>query len=376
MHDILERVPSQHFIGGEWVGEPALAVHDPASGEVIARVADADVATAVSALDAACDAADGWAATDPRDRGELLRRAFELIHERADDFATLMTLEMGKPLAEARGEVAYGAEFFRWFSEEAVRIHGRFGRAPSGPMRIVTDKVPVGPVFAITPWNFPLAMATRKIGPAIAAGCTTVVKPASETPLTMLLLMEVLTEAGMPAGVVNVFNTSNAKDTSAAVISDPRLRKLTFTGSTGVGKQLLRQAADNVLRSSMELGGNAPLIVLESADLEKAVEGTLVAKMRNNGQACTAANRFFVHESVAEEFERRLHERLSDWRLGPGMEEGTQLGPLIHDRAVGDIVGLIDDAVEQGATVTLGGGRADRPGSFLEPTILTGVGDG
>lgn len=373
MNDIVKQIPTQNFIGGQWVGEPALEVRNPASGEVLATIADADVATAVSALDAAVEAAPAWADTDPRDRGELLRRAFELIIERTDDFATLMTLEMGKPLTEARGEVTYGAEFFRWYSEEAVRIHGRFGRAPAGQQRIITDKKPVGPVFAITPWNFPLAMATRKIGPALAAGCTVVVKPAAETPLTTLLLMEVLVEAGLPDGVVNVFTTSNSKETSAAIIADPRLRKLTFTGSTPVGQALLRQSAQNVLRTSMELGGNAPFIVLKGADLDAAVEGALVAKMRNNGQACTAANRFYVHADVAEDFEQRLHDRLAGWKVGPGIEDGTQLGALIHDRAVDDIVGLVDDAVAHGAKLRLGGKRLDRPGSFLPPTILTDV---
>lgn len=372
MTDILSTIPTQHFIGGRWTGEPALEVHNPADGEVIATIADADVDTAVSALDAAVDAADDWAQTDPRERSELLRRVYERIVERTDDFATLMTLEMGKPLSEARGEVAYGADFFRWYSEEAVRIHGRFGRAPSGPLRIITDKKPVGPVFAITPWNFPLAMATRKIGPALAAGCTVVVKPASETPLTTLFLMQVMAEEGLPDGVVNVFTTSSSKDTSAAIIKDRRLRKLTFTGSTEVGKALLKQASENVLRTSMELGGNAPFIVLASADLDVAVEQALIGKMRNNGQACTAANRFYVHEDVAEEFERRLHEKLADWKVGPGIED-PQLSALINDGAVDDIVELVDDALTHGAELKLGGKRLDRPGSFLAPTILTGI---
>ena len=373
MDEFLEKLPKQHYIGGQWVGEPTLDVTNPATGEVIAKVADGDVAVAVSALDAACDAAESWTATSPRDRGEVLRRAFELIHERKDDFARLMTLEMGKPLAEAYGEVTYGAEFFRWFSEEAVRIHGRFGMAPVSGQRIVTARKPVGPVFAITPWNFPLAMGTRKIGPALAAGCTVVVKPASATPLTTLLLMEVLKEAGLPDGVVNVFVSSNSKDTSNAIIHDRRLRKLTFTGSTAVGQTLLREAADGVLKCSMELGGNAPFIVLEGADVDKAVQGSLVAKMRNNGEACTAANRFYLHESVADEFLAKLGSEFDNWPVGPGLDEGTKLGPLIHQQAVDDIVALIEDAVAKGATLARGGHAVDRPGSFLEPTILTGI---
>ncbi len=373
MHDFQTSIPTQHHIDGAWVGEPALDVHDPATGEVIATVADADVDTAVAALDAAHRAQTDWAATDPRERGELLRRAFELIHERKDDFAKLMTLEMGKPLQESYGEVTYGAEYFRWFSEEAVRIHGRFGRAPSGPSRIVTDKRPVGPVYAITPWNFPLAMGTRKIGPALAAGCTVVVKPASSTPLTTLLLMRVLEEAGVPKGVVNVFTTSNSKDTSAALLSDERLRKLTFTGSTATGQALLRQSAEHVLRTSLELGGNAPFLVLEGADLDAAIEGALIAKMRNNGEACTAANRFFVHSSLAGAFTDRLLEALADWKVGPGIEDGTKLGALIHGDAVDGIVELIDDAVSRGATLRLGGERLEGPGAFLPATVLTDV---
>lgn len=373
MTEFLSRIPTQHHIAGRWVGDPTLEVTDPATGKALATVADADVATAVSALDAAVAAAESWAATRPRERGEILRRAFEGIIARQEEFARLMTLEMGKPLAEARGEVAYGAEFFRWFSEEAVRLHGRYGQAPLSGQRIVTQPKPVGPVFAITPWNFPLAMGTRKIGPALAAGCTVVVKPASATPLTTLLLMEVLIGAGLPDGVVNVFTSSNSRDTSAAIIGDRRLRKLTFTGSTPVGKGLLRLAADNVLRCSMELGGNAPFIVLEGADVDLAVQGALVAKMRNNGEACTAANRFFLHESVAEEFLDKLGRALDDWPVGPGIADGTKLGALISKQAVGEIVGLVDDAVAHGATLVRGGQAPEGPGAFLEPTILTDV---
>lgn len=373
MGDVMDRVPRQHHINGQWVGEPSLEVINPATGEVLAAVADADVATAVSALDAAAEAQASWAETAPRERAELLRAAYERIIEQTDDFATLMTLEMGKPLEESRGEVAYGADYFRWFSEEAVRIHGRFGVAPSGAQRIITKRVPVGPVFAITPWNFPLAMATRKIGPALAAGCTSVLKPASATPLTALLLAKVLEDVGVPSGVVNVFVTSNTKETSSAIIDDPRLRKLTFTGSTSVGQGLLEQASKNVLRTSMELGGNAPFIVLEGTDLDAAVEGALIAKMRNNGEACTAANRFYVAKSIAEEFVAKLEARLLDWRMGPGLDDGVQLGALIHEGAVEDIVELIDDAVAKGAEVRVGGKAEDGPGAFLPATLLTNV---
>ncbi|MDN5571653.1 MAG: aldehyde dehydrogenase family protein, partial [Propionibacteriaceae bacterium] len=306
---LLSRVPRTHFIGGAWTDDdPVLQVINPADDSVLTRVADASPGQARAALDAACAAQAQWAATEPRARSELLRAAFELLTERADDFATVMTLEMGKPLAESRAEVAYGAEFFRWFAEEAVRVHGRYGGAPSGGSRLITTKRPVGPVLAITPWNFPLAMGTRKIGPALAAGCTVVLKPAQATPLTSLLLMEVLREVGVPAGVVNCFISSDAGATTGPLLADPRLRKLTFTGSTAVGKRLLAAAAQGVLRVSMELGGNAPFIVLPSADLDSAVEGALAAKMRNMGEACTAANRFLVHASLAEEFTARLAE--------------------------------------------------------------------
>ncbi len=373
MTELMSRIPRQHLIGGRWTGEPSLEVIDPATGQVLTTVADAGVETARSALDAAVAAADDWAATRPRERAELLRRAYELIVARGDDFALLMTLEMGKPLAEARGEVAYGAEFFRWFSEEAVRVHGRYGKAPLSGQRIVTDLTPVGPVYAITPWNFPLAMATRKIGPALAAGCTVVVKPASATPLTTLLLMEVLLAAGLPGGVVNTFVSSRSAETSAAVIADQRLRKLTFTGSTSVGRGLLRQAAGNVLRCSMELGGNAPFIVLEGADVEQAVQGALVAKMRNNGEACTAANRFFLHESLADDVVARLDEAFDDWPVGPGTEPATRLGALIDQQAVARIVDLVTDATAAGATLVHGGQALEGPGAFLPPTILTEV---
>ncbi|RRD45690.1 NAD-dependent succinate-semialdehyde dehydrogenase [Tessaracoccus sp. OH4464_COT-324] len=365
--------PTQHHIGGRWLGEPTLTVTDPATGQPLARVPDADAATALSALDAAAAAQPSWAATEPRTRAEILRRAFDLIVADRDGFALLMALEMGKPIAEARSEVTYGAEFLRWFSEEAVRIHGRYGLSPQGASRIITERVPVGPVYAVTPWNFPLAMAARKIAPALAAGCTVVLKPALAAPLTSLRLVEVLGEAGLPAGVVNVFTTADSAGVSAALLSDRRLRKLTFTGSTEVGRRLLGLSAGNVLRTSMELGGNAPFIVLPDADVEQAVAGALVAKMRNNGQACTAANRFYVHASLADEFRSRLVAALSAWRVGPGVEKETQLGALISREAVAGIVGLIDDALARGATLDLGGRPGDGPGAFLPPTVLSDV---
>jgi len=311
--ELLAKVPTQLFIGGEWVDSTsgrAIDVHDPATGAVITTIADASIADASRAMDAAADAQASWGATAPRVRGELLRRAFDLLQERADEFALLMTLEMGKPLAEARGEVTYGGEFLRWFSEEAVRISGRYGSNPEGTGRMIVTHKPVGPSYLITPWNFPLAMATRKIAPALAAGCTVIVKPAELTPLTTLYFVKLLEEVGLPKGVVNVLTTSTSKEVSAPIIADPRLRKLSFTGSTAVGVSLLKQAADNVLRTSMELGGNAPFLVFDDADLDKAVEGAMIAKFRNIGQACTAANRFIVHESVADAFASKLTERV------------------------------------------------------------------
>jgi succinate-semialdehyde dehydrogenase/glutarate-semialdehyde dehydrogenase len=372
--DLIARLPTSHYINGEWTGgEGTLDVINPATGKPITQVADASPDVAMSALDAAVAAQDEWAATDPRVRGELLRAAYEFIIERADDFAATMTLEMGKVLAEARGEVTYGAEFFRWFAEEAVRVHGRYGLAPSGGNRIITMKQPVGPVLAITPWNFPLAMATRKIGPALAAGCTVVLKPASATPLTSLLLMEVLHEVGVPRGVVNCFVTSQSGAAVSPLLADPRLRKLTFTGSTDVGKRLLEQASQRVLSTSMELGGNAPFLVLESADLERAVEGAVAAKMRNIGEACTAANRFLVHSSLAEEFTRRLGDRIGSMTVGNGMEEGSEVGPIISADAVDGILRLVDEAVEDGATVVTGGHRLEGEGFFMRPTVLADV---
>ncbi|MDH6181797.1 succinate-semialdehyde dehydrogenase/glutarate-semialdehyde dehydrogenase [Microbacteriaceae bacterium SG_E_30_P1] len=374
--DLLAKVPNRLFIGGEWVESTSgrsIDVQDPSSGTVIATIADASAEDGGRALDAAVAAQQSWASTAPRVRGEILRGAFDLLQERADEFALLMTLEMGKPLAEARGEVTYGGEFLRWFSEEAVRIAGRYGSNPEGTGRMIVTHLPVGPSYLITPWNFPLAMATRKIAPAIAAGCTSVIKPAELTPLTTLYFARLLEEAGLPAGVVNVITTSTSREVSEPIIADPRLRKLSFTGSTAVGQQLLTQAARGVLRTSMELGGNAPFLVFEDADLDAAVDGAMAAKFRNIGQACTAANRFIVHESVAEEFANRVTERVAGMKVGRGTEEGVNIGPLINEAAVAKADELVKDAVSRGATVRTGGTVLDRDGTFYAPTVVSGV---
>ncbi|MFC4244913.1 NAD-dependent succinate-semialdehyde dehydrogenase [Gryllotalpicola reticulitermitis] len=374
--ELLASIPHQLLIGGRWTdadGQAAFDVRDPATGAVIATIADASPADGVHALDAAVAAQHAWAATAPRTRGEILRRTWELLQERTEEAALLMTLEMGKPLAEARGEVAYGGEFLRWFAEEAVRITGRFGTNPEGTGRMLVAQRPVGPCYFITPWNFPLAMATRKIAPALAAGCTAVIKPAELTPLTTLFLAGLLREAGLPDGVLNVVTTTQAGPVSDAILADPRLRKLSFTGSTPVGVKLLKSAADNVLRTSMELGGNAPFLVFEDADLDAAVDGAIAAKFRNIGQACTAANRFLVHESVADEFAQRLTARVTALRVGRGTESGVTIGPLIDGRAVAKVGALVDDAVAGGAELLTGGHVIDRPGTFFEPTVLTGV---
>ncbi|SEB47345.1 succinate-semialdehyde dehydrogenase / glutarate-semialdehyde dehydrogenase [Paramicrobacterium humi] len=372
--ELLATVPTGLFIGGEWRDtEATIDVNDPSRGSVIARIADATPADATAALDAAVNAQESWAATPPRQRGELLRRAFDLLQERADEFALLMTLEMGKPLAESKGEVTYGGEFLRWFSEEAVRIVGRYGTNPEGTGTTIVSQHPVGPCFLITPWNFPLAMATRKIAPALAAGCTVVVKPATLTPLTTLYFAKLLEDAGVPAGVVNVITSSHTGEISSAIIDDPRLRKLSFTGSTPVGQKLIAQSAKNVLRTSMELGGNAPFVVFDDADLDKAVEGALAAKFRNIGQACTAANRFIVHESVAEEFGRRVTERVTAMRVGRGTDDGVTIGPLIDGKAVAKATELVSDAVDKGASVLAGGGAIEGDGTFYQPTVLADV---
>ncbi|MBB2968264.1 NAD-dependent succinate-semialdehyde dehydrogenase [Leifsonia aquatica] len=373
--ELLARVPDGLFIAGRWEAgaQDPIQVQDPATGRVIKRIANARPEDGIRALDAAAEAAEAWAATPPRTRAEILRRAFDLLQERRDDFALLMTLEMGKPLAEANGEVTYGGEFLRWFSEEAVRIAGRYGSNPEGTGTMVVSQRPVGPCFFITPWNFPLAMATRKIAPALAAGCTVVIKPAELTPLTTLFFAQLLADAGVPAGVVNVIPTSTSGAVSAPIIADPRLRKLSFTGSTPVGRALLGQAGQNVLRTSMELGGNAPFVVFEDADLGKAVEGAMLAKFRNMGQACTAANRFIVHESIAEEFAARVTERVNALRVGRGTDEGVTLGPLIDDRAVASMAALVDDAVSRGARVLTGGAAPESDGFFFEPTVITDI---
>nr|WP_220479912.1 NAD-dependent succinate-semialdehyde dehydrogenase [Curtobacterium pusillum] len=364
------------FIGGAWraaSGGATFPVRDPSTGEVLAEVADATPEDGMAALDAAVAAQDAWAATAPRERSDLLRRAFDLVRTHEDDLAALMTLEMGKPLAEARGEVVYGGEFLRWFSEEAVRIGGDYRTNPEGTGRAIVLKRPVGPVYAITPWNFPLAMATRKIGPALAAGCTVVVKPAELTPLTTLFLVELFRRAGLPDGVLNVVPSLDAKGLSEPIIADRRLRKLTFTGSTPVGSALLKQAADNVLKTSMELGGNAPLLVFDDADLDTAVTAAMLAKFRNVGEACTAANRFFVQEGIADAFTAALTAKVDALRIGRGSEEDTTLGPLIDDRAVDKAARLVDDAVSRGARLVTGGRRVDRPGTYYAPTVLDDV---
>ncbi len=375
--DLLAQIPTQLFIGGRWRdAAPArrLDVEDPATGQVLTSVADASEQDGMDALAAAADAQADWAAVPARQRAELLRAAYQRIVDRTEDFALAMTLEMGKPLAEARGEVAYGAEFFRWFSEEACRIRGSYATNPaSDATRLLTIRQPVGPTLMITPWNFPLAMGTRKLGPALAAGCTAVVKPARQTPLTMLLLAKVLEEVGVPAGVINVIVTSRTSDVIGPLMRDRRLRKLTFTGSTEVGKQLIAQSADQVLRVSMELGGNAPLLVFEDADLDLAVEQTMLAKMRNMGEACTAANRLLVAEPVAEAFAAKLTERMTALTIGRGTEDGTTLGPLIDDGARAGVDELVRDAVSRGATVRCGGSPVDGPGYFYQPTVLTDV---
>ncbi|WFR72394.1 NAD-dependent succinate-semialdehyde dehydrogenase [Prescottella defluvii] len=373
---LVSRIPTGLWIDGEStapVGGGTFPVLDPATGEVLTTVADAGADDAIRALDAACRVQAEWAATSPRERSIILRRAWELVVERTEDLALLMTAEMGKALPESRGEVAYGAEFLRWFSEEAVRIQGRSTRSPGGAGRILVNKVPVGPCLAITPWNFPLAMGTRKIGPALAAGCTMIVKPAAETPLTMLAFAQILAEAGLPAGVVSVLPTSDAAAVSGPLLADPRLRKVTFTGSTPVGRVLIEQSARNVLRTSMELGGNAPFIVFDDADLDAALDGAMAAKMRNGGEACTAANRIMVANSVREEFTARLTERIAALKVGPGHEPGVDVGPLVSAKQRASVAALVDEAVAVGARVRTGGRAVDGPGFFFEPTVLDQV---
>ena len=374
--DLLSDLLTDLYIGGRAV--PAsdggrFDVLDPATGKTIASVADGTVGDAIAAVDAAEAAAERWAATAPRERAETLRRAFELMTEQAEDLARLITLENGKALADARGEVAYAAEFFRWYSEEAVRGSGSVMTAPSGANKILVLQQPVGVCVLVTPWNFPAAMATRKIGPALAAGCTVVLKPASDTPLTALAMAKIMEDAGVPPGVVNVLPARRSGAVVSAMLHDPRVRKLSFTGSTEVGRILLKEAADQVINTSMELGGNAPFLVFADADLDAAVEGAMVAKMRNAGEACTAANRFYVESSIAAEFGRRLGERMSALRMGPGSDEGNQVGPLVNEEAATKVDDLVRGAVDEGAQALVGGGRPEREGYYYEPTVLLNV---
>jgi len=373
---VLDMVPKGIYIDGIWKDASdgkTLDVIDPATGKVLATIADASAEDGMAAMDAADRAQAAWAKTAPRYRAELLRAAFEKVAEMADDFALLMSLEMGKPVAEAKGEVAYGNEFIRWFSEEAPRITGRYGTAPDGKNRIMVLKKPVGPSLFITPWNFPLAMATRKIGPAIAAGCTMILKPAALTPLTSLLFAKVLEDCGLPAGVLNVVQTSRPGDVTGPIIKDARLRKLSFTGSTGVGRRLIADSAERVLKISMELGGNAPLIVFEDANMDKAVEGAMLAKLRNMGEACTAANRFIVHESVAAEFSKKVAEKMAALKVSRGTEEGANIGPLIDEKSRTSVHALVEDAVSKGAKVLTGGAIPSGDGYFYPPTVLANV---
>jgi succinate-semialdehyde dehydrogenase / glutarate-semialdehyde dehydrogenase len=374
---VVAEVPKQLYIAGEWRdgAKGTLSVEDPSTEEPLCDVADASVDDAKAALDAAVDAGPEFAAMAPRDRGEILRRAFEMITQRKDELALLMTLEMGKTIKESLGEIAYAAEFFRWFSEEAVRIDGRYAVASNGAGRVLTMKQPVGPCLMITPWNFPLAMGTRKIGPAVAAGCTMVVKPAQQTPLSMLALAKILEEAGLPGGVLNLITASSSGETAGPLIADQRLRKMSFTGSTEVGRRLMAQASDTLLRLSMELGGNAPFIVFEDADIDAAVTGAMLAKMRNMGEACTSANRFHVAGAVADQFASKLAEKMGALTLGRGVEEGTDVGPLIDGTQRGKVADLVEDAIGRGATAVVGGHKRDGAGYFYQPTVLTDVPD-
>jgi succinate-semialdehyde dehydrogenase / glutarate-semialdehyde dehydrogenase len=373
---VIQQVPTGLYIDGSWrpaASGATLPVEDPSTGTVLCDVADAAPEDGMDALDAAVAAQAEFAAMAPRERGEILRRAFQLITERVDDLALLMTLEMGKPIAESKAEVAYAAEFLRWFAEEAVRIEGGYAVAPNGTSRFLIHRQPVGPCLLITPWNFPMAMGTRKIGPAVAAGCTMVMKPASQTPLSMLALAGILAEAGLPDGVLNVVTTAHSGRTMAPLIRDGRARKLSFTGSTEVGRTLLQQASAKVLRTSMELGGNAPFLVFDDADLERAVEGAMLAKMRNMGEACTAANRFLVHRSMAKDFGDRIAERMGALTVGRGTDEGVNVGPLIDGAGRDKVVELVGDAVDKGAQVLVGGEAVQGSGYFYRPTVLIDV---
>ena len=371
---ILASVPTGLWIGGEErPGSSTFDVLNPATDDVLISVANANAADAIAALDAASAVQQQWAGTPARERGEILRSVFEMIIAKADDFATLMTLEMGKVVAESMGEVRYGAEFFRWFAEEAVRIHGRYTPAPAGTGRIIVTKQPVGPCYAITPWNFPLAMGTRKIGPALAAGCTMIVKPAQETPLTMLLLAKLMADAGLPKGVLSVLPSNQPREVTTALMDDGRLRKMSFTGSTGVGKALLKQSSDALLRTSMELGGNAPFVVFDDADVDAAVEGAMLAKMRNGGEACTAANRLYVANPLLDDFTDKFVKKMGELTLGNGLDPSSKLGPLVNPKQVASVQELVNDAVEKGATVAIGGQAPGGPGNFYPATVLVNV---
>jgi succinate-semialdehyde dehydrogenase/glutarate-semialdehyde dehydrogenase len=373
---IIDDVPKKLLIGGrerDAAERKTFPVEDPSTGEILCEVADASPDDGMAALDAAHKAQAQWAATAPRERGEILRRAFEMITEQADDIAMLMTLEMGKPLAESKAEITYAAEFFRWFSEEAVRISGEWKVNANGNGRVLVMRQPIGPCLLITPWNFPLAMGTRKIGPAIAAGCTMVIKPAALTPLTILKLADILGAAGLPEGVLNVITTKSTGKVMGPLIADGRIRKLSFTGSTEVGQKLIEQSAQQVLKTSMELGGNAPFIVCADADVDAAVEGAMLAKMRNIGEACTAANRFYVHEDIAEEFTKKLTDRMGSMTIGRGVDEGVEVGPLVEADQRDKVAELVDDAVQKGAKVRTGGEVPSGAGYFYPPTVLADV---
>lgn len=373
---VLDLVPKGIYVNGEWrdsSDKSVIDVIDPATGKVLAQVANATPQDGQDALTAAHNAQADWAKTSPRSRAEILRKAFDRVTEMADEFAILMALEMGKPVAEARGEVAYGSEFLRWFSEETTHQAGRFATAPDGKMRIMVQKRPVGPSLFITPWNFPLAMATRKIAPAIAAGCTMIIKPAALTPMTTLLFAKVLEEVGLPKGVLNVIQTQSAGAVTGPLIKDSRLRKLSFTGSTGIGRRLIADSADQVLRVSMELGGNAPIVIFEDADMEKALAGTMLAKLRNMGEACTAANRVIVHESIAEEFSTKLAAKMAALKVARGTEDGANIGPMIDSKSRDSIHELVQDAVDKGAKVLTGGSVPAGDGYFYPPTVLASV---
>ena len=376
MNETLENLPTGCYINGEWRAssdESGFDVHDPSTGQTIATVASATVDDAISAVDAADTALQTWRLTAPRERAEILRTAFELMSGRIDEIAELIVRENGKALPDAIGEAKYAAEFFRWYAEEAVRAIGQLGSSPSGDKKILVLQQPVGVAVLVTPWNFPAAMATRKIGPALAAGCTVILKPASDTPLTALLIAQILEEAGVPPGVVNVLPSRSSRAIVSAMLHDPRVRKISFTGSTEVGRVLLREAADCVVNTSMELGGNAPFLVFDDADLNEAIEGAMVAKMRNGGEACTAANRFFVQRGIAKEFTERLAKRMGALKMAPGLDDGAELGPLVNAEAVDDVQALVDGAIADGATAVVGGAPAGGEGHFYPATVLTDV---